>query len=225
MHPTWPVKDLQEYIRERSPEAAPLLHVLDSVGRYVDLFRYHLFEARDAMKGVVADDDPLGVENSKFVFGISPRQGEYRAAKIASEAHILGCIHSARALFDVFAFLVNGLILENAVREDRCSVSTVVPALPTGALRDRLQILLDSHWYKYVCAFVNTAKHRYLIRHGYWVSFESGAAEIRLEGFTYNGESYATCSAEDVLKGALEVKNAVVECGNLLNACALEGAV
>ena len=80
-----------------------------------------------------------------------------------------------------------------------------------------MRTLIDSEWFGYVSAFVNTAKHRYLVRHGFHVSLETGEASIRLEGFEYRGVQYPPYSADDVLKGVIEVKNAVVDCGKLLN--------
>jgi len=196
--------------------------VLDSICRYVDIFQYHLVLARDAMKAVVVVDDPHRIENTKYVLGLSEKQKEYALAKVASEANILGCIHSTRALLDVFAFLVNGLLLGTCIPASKCDIRSVAVALPDSPLKRRLQELLGSTWFAYLSAFVNTAKHRQLVPHAFWVSFESADVGIRLDGFEYNGVAYSSLSVDDLLRGIIEVQRAVVDSGKLLNEAAFE---
>ncbi len=217
MSASWDVAALRKHIASLGEGSAELGPVLASVCRYVDIFRYHLFLARDAMKAVVVEDDPHGIENTKYVFGLSERQEEYAHAKIASEANILGCIHSTRALLDVFAFLVNGLALGARVPAGKCDIRAVTGGLTDSRLKTRLQELLGSTWFGYLSAFVNTAKHRQLVPHGFWVSFESADVGIRLDGFEYNGVTYKSQSADDLLRGIIEVQCAVVDSGKLLN--------
>jgi hypothetical protein len=223
MSSPWNIAALRSHIQKSGELSNDLVRILDSVGRYVDIFRYHMLHARDAMKAVVVENDPYGIENTRYVLGASERQEEYARAKIASEANILGCIHSSRALLDVFAFLVNGLLLGARISPRRCDIKTVAAALPDSPLRQRLQVLIGSSWFGYVSAFVNTAKHRQLVPHGFWVSFETGAAGIRLEGFEYEGVRYNSYTAEELLRGVIEVKNSVVDSGKLLNQLVLGG--
>ncbi len=216
MGSSWSILALKRQIERGSGDTRELVRILDSVGRYVDIFEYHKGLARDAMK-VVVQDNPHGMENLRFVLGGSERQHEYKRAKIASEANILASIHAARALVDVFAFLVNALVLGSRIPATRCDIRSVSAVLPNSPMAARLNQLLNSHWFNYVSAFVNTAKHRHLVPHGFWVELELGAAGIRLEGFEYNDVSYPAYSVEDLLHGVIEVRNSVVDCGKLLN--------
>ena len=50
------------------------------------------------------------------------------------------------------------------------------------------------------------------------VSIEEDRAGIRIGGFTYGATSFKTYWGHEVLEGAIEVKNAIIECGRILNA-------
>lgn len=212
---TWSLKPLRLHVRTLGPEDAHLSRIIDSIDRYVAIFRYHLFLARDAMKTVVVADDMH--HNLEFIFGSSKQQEEYAQAKIESEANILGCIHSVRALFDVFAFALNGLLLRSRISARKSNIQIVTGALSESLLKANLQQLLISPWFRYVSAFVNTAKHRQLVPHGFFISFETGVANIRLDSFECEGDVFPACTADELLQGILEVKNAIVDCGAQLN--------
>ncbi|MGQ0696822.1 MAG: hypothetical protein ACT4PZ_01135 [Panacagrimonas sp.] len=217
MTPSWNLKELRDYVRATRPGDEETLEVARSVGRYIQIFRYHLSEARDAMKGVIAEDASQGRENLEYVFGISSRQDEYHKAMIRSEANLLACAHTARSLFEVFSHLINGLLLNNALSRGDCDIVKATGKLPPSPLKEALDELLDSHWFRYVKAFDNTAKHRSLVRHGFHVSFEDGVAAVRIDGFEFKGKSFPRYKAEAFLTGVLEVKNKVVDCGRSLN--------
>jgi hypothetical protein len=84
-------------------------------------------------------------------------------------------------------------------------------------LKDRLDKLLESHWYNYVAAFINTTKHRQLVQHKVAVSIEENRVGIRIGAFNYGKKSFKTYWDHEVLEGAIEVKNVIIECGRLLN--------
>lgn len=90
--------------------------------------------------------------------------------------------------------------------------------MPASSLTSRLEVLLQSDWYNYVAAFTNTSKHRQLVQHLMTVSIEENRAGIRLAAFTYGNRSFKAYWAHEVLCGAIEVKNGIIECGRLLNA-------
>jgi len=91
MSETWNLAELRDHICHLGDDKRFLLDVVDSVGRSEWIFRYHLFTARDALKGFVDDRDPAGRKNVEFVLGASEQQNEYNYAQLVSEAHIIGC--------------------------------------------------------------------------------------------------------------------------------------
>lgn len=66
-------------------------------------------------------------------------------------------------------------------------------------------------------SYVNTAKHRRLVGQLFSVSFEDGSAKLEVPGFTYRSHDFASYSLHDVLRGIIEVRNGIVQCGIELN--------
>lgn len=224
MSPSWNIEALRKHIDALGTDRE--LHgAVDAIDRYVWIFRYHLRTARDAMKGIVHDDDPHGIKNMQLVFGSDDRQDAYNQAKLISEAHLLSCLHCARAMFDIFSHLVNGLMMEKVIPVRYCTLKKVAKRLPVCPLKSELQSLLENKWFKYVDGFLNTAKHRGLVQHSFHVSFIDASAGIRLAGFEYEGITHPQYSADELLRGVLEVKNKIVDCGMLLNDAVIASAV
>lgn len=225
MKPTWDLKELRDDIRRKRSDSDELLEVVHSIDRYIQIFLFHMEGARDAMDEVVDPDDPQKKEYLDFVFGNSERQDDYYYAKLASEAHILGTIHSARAIFDVFAFLINRLLLNGAIPDNRCDIRSVTRALQSPPLKSELDALIETYWFRYVSAFINTAKHRMLVNHSFHVGLEDPYTGIRIGAFEYNGKEYPRYEVRELLEGVLGVKNKIVDCGRLLNDQALSSSV
>lgn len=217
MNEKWNLAELRDYIRHLGEEKRFLLDVVDSVDRSVLIFRYHLFTARDALKGIVDDHDPIGRKNFEFILGSSEQQKDFNRARLVSEANIIGCIHTARNIFDIFAQLVNGLALNSAIEIRSCNIHAVHDNLPPSPLKDCISELRDSDWFNYISGFINTTKHRRLIQHSFTLSFAEGFAEVRISAFKYNGRDYPAYWANEVLRGVVEVKNRIIVCGCALN--------
>lgn len=215
MREQWSLEELRAHIRGGGDHA--LLDVVNSIGRAAEIFTYHLFTARDALNGIIDESHPAGFKNLQFVLGASERQDEYAYAKIVNEANVIGCIHAARSIFDIFSHLVNGLLLGSSIPTHVCDIAKAKEALPQSELKDHISSLLASDWYNYVVGFINTTKHRRFVPHQFSVSFESDAAGIKLESFEYNGRQFPAYWGTEVLQGVLAVKNSVVACGRALN--------
>lgn len=173
--------------------------------------------ARDAMNGLYSDVRNE-VEELLFVFGASDRQHDFEHAKIVSEAHIIGCLHTARGIWDLFAQLLNALVLPQPLSVATCDIGRVAEALPPSPLKDAVNRSIESNWYLYVMAFTNTTKHRRLVQHLVSVSFAEQRSGIKLAAFKYNRRAFPAYWDTEVLQGAIEVKNGINECGRLLNA-------
>ena len=217
MSDSWDIDALRTYLSNSLGPKSPSLAVVDSLDRYVGIFLYHLYTARDAMKGVVHTDDPYGLENSKYIFGLSVRQNEYHKAMVVTEANTLGCIHATRAIYDVFSHLLNDLLLCGVIGERQCEIASVAARLPDSQLKQILDSLLGSQWFSYVTAFINTAKHRRLVGQFFYVSFEDGSAGLHIPEFSYNGKAFTSYPLEEVLRGVVDVKNSIVYGGRALN--------
>lgn len=200
------------------PDPDQVLELINSISRSIQIFRYHMATARDAMKGILVESEPQGPENFMLIFGVSEKQDEFAYAMIVSEANLIGCLYTARSLWDLFAQLVNALTLVEPQAIDKCNIKNVSDVMLPSPLKAKLIGLLKSDWYTYVAAFINTTKHRQLVQHMMTISIEEDQAGIRMRGFTYKTQVFKPYWGHEVLEGAIEVKNTIIECGRLLNA-------
>lgn len=217
MSKSWNTKLLKKHVEGLGKEKQSLLEVINSLERYVRIFRYHLEIARDAMSKVFSDEERQSAELDKLAFGLSSRLSDYWDAEIITEANVLGCIHSARAIFDVFAQLVNGLIVTPPLPEKDCSINLVLAKLPDSPMKTTIGDLISSDWYEYSNAFVNTAKHRRLVKQRGVVSLERRELFVRVAEFEYRGKSYPQYSLLELLQGVVDTKNRLIDCGIELN--------
>lgn len=213
----WELKDLRAYIRQLPGGGRDMQAVLSSLARSHSIFGYHVCTARDAMNGILDKEDPTSRNNFKVIFGDAENATEVNRASVVSEAHIIGCMHTVRSIADFFAQLVNGLVLGNKFDVDRCELKHVINAMPDSELQARLKSLFESYWFGYVTGFINTTKHRQLVQHSTSLAFDEGRAGVRIGAFRYRGSDYPPYWVTNVLEGAIEAKNAVVDCGVLLN--------
>ena len=217
MSESWSLDVLRTHAETLGAQRDALVEVVDSIGEYVDIFLYHFASARDAMKGLVYDDDPTGAKNLQYIFGTADKQIEFKRAKIRSQAHIVAVANTTRALYDVFSHLVNGFVLENALPTAACDIRRAAERVPPSGLKQELDELLKSYWFDYLSAFTNVVKHRKFVRQGFHVAFDGSPPGVRIQGFEYNGKTFAEYAANEFLVGVLEVKNRVVACGCALN--------
>lgn len=217
----WSFADLKRYIRALPENQHGLLRTVESMDRSTTIFRYHLFTARDALKGLLDESQPSSVANLKVVLRVSDGE-DVSLAYTVSEAHLISCIHSVRASADIFSNLVNGLLLGHTLKPWECQIHRVTDYLPVSPLRDQLQRFKTSHWFRYISAFINTAKHRQLVEHSVSVSFVENRVGARVGAFEYDGASYQAAWVHDVLEGLVEAKKELLLCGIELNrACGL----
>jgi hypothetical protein len=211
---SWSFKALREHVKSRNEESELDIERIKSIDRAIDIYRYHLHQAK-TQNDLVQAGTPR--EQMKLIFPSEENREEIWQRKIAIQANTQACIHSARAIHDLFAQLINSLILDSKVPVFKCDINIVTKELQSSDLKEHLQALLDSHEFKYVNAFVNTIKHRNIVEFGSLISFETNECGVRFKGFKFNGSTYDQKWAEDVLKVTLEVKNTVVTAGCILN--------
>lgn len=218
-NPVWNNKALRDHARRLGHrEIDPLPVAIDSVSRAIAIFHYHAYQAYDVVRAVVKDGEPATEEHLMLALGASDQQEQYHEASLAGQAHILGALHAARSMYDILSHVVNGLLLTPQLSVDSCDIHKARDALPSGNLRTTLDGLIQSHWFQYIQGFINIAKHRYLISPNLGVCFIDNVAAMKISAFEYKGRQFPQYWTTDVLKGAFEVRNKIIECGCALNA-------
>jgi len=184
----------------------------------IDIFHFNAYAAKDALAGFVKEGEQPTIAHMRLIFGASEHQEEFSGARLASEAHLLGALLATRSVYDIFSQIVNALLLAPKLDERACNIHAVRDSLPAGRLRGDLDKLLASDWFRYVHAFVNLSKHRFMIEHGVNMSFVNDTVGVQVGAFSYGKDNWPAKSATEVLQGAFEVKNQVASCGRALNA-------
>ena len=220
---SWDLGELRKIVRKRPADSSDGLKVLRSVGRSLEIVDYHVLHARHAATETVADNDAERLRLFAAVMGALDEQHLHDDAMLVSQAHTVACMHATRNATDIFAQLVNLLLLDQLIAVEDCDIHRVarkVRERPACApLASALDQLLDLHWSKYVAAYTNTSKHRRLVDHSFRVSFEEGGVTgVRIGGFAYSKrgrkagdkgvwESYGEYPVREVLGGVIEVRN------------------
>jgi hypothetical protein len=218
MTPTaWDIGALKAHLHATLPDSSHACELLRSISHDGAIFRYHMATARDALKGIVNDAHPTGPESLLLALGGSGKRDEFEYAKVVSEAHLIGCLHTARSMWDHIAQVLNALLLAKPLPVADCDIAKVAAALSVSPLKEQIDEVLTSHWYRYIAAFINTVKHRHLVEHMFTVSLEHDRAGVRIGAFSYGSRAFDAYWGTEVLEGAIEVKNGVVASGRLLN--------
>lgn len=215
----WNLSSLRSYIRAHCKDKEHLLELVSSIDRSNRIFVYHMTSARDAMKHFFSPGEAnLESETLLAMLGGSERQDEFEWQKVISEAHLIGCLHTARGLWDIYGQLLNALVATAPLSIKDCDIVRVAKVLPASPLRDRVNSMLSGYWFGYLSAFINVTKHRQLIRHSTSISFEEDRAGVQVGAFEYKGQAFTKQWDVEVLQGAIEVKNEAITCGRELNA-------
>lgn len=220
----WNLKELRDQVTNAQPEnAKSIVEVINSLSRSREIFEYHKCLARDAFAAFNTEHDPSGMEFAKHAFGYAEDEDVLWRAGLVSEANLIGCISITRNSFDNFGQLLNDLVVPFPCKGN-FYIKDVLNALPTGQLKDQLDVAVSSDWFGYVHAFMNTVKHRQLITHNASLSFVDDNRGGKVLGFDHKGKHYTGRWAREVLMGTVELQNSLTACGRELNRLYLRDA-
>lgn len=217
MSDSWNLPALRSHVESLGETKRHLLAAVESIDRYKKIFRYHVSTAIHSMDGILNEKDPYDPINLRSTLGTFLETAEFRRAEVICDANVLGCMHAARSLFDVFSHLVNELVLGGILSPRDCDLRKVIQKLAPSQLKSDLELLKDSKWFRYVSAYVNAAKHRFLVSQSTHLAFDVEFVGVRIASFEFDGDSYPEISLRELLLGVIEVKNQIIKCGNTLN--------
>lgn len=96
---------------------------------------------------------------------MSPRPEAVEEYKLKVEAYVIGYAHAVHSLFDLTLQVINVVILNKVLLQDKVTWNAMKPQLEKGGktthkIRQTITSLTDSKEWKYLHEFVNTIKHR-----------------------------------------------------------------
>lgn len=217
----WDLVALKGYINTVKPEKVWLLSTVDSVAHSLYIYQYHKNLARDAFASYHIDQDPDGIKLFAGVMMMGTDE-TFEEAKLASEANLIAAINITRNTFDIFAQIVNALVLPQPLCIEHCTFSKARDGLPEGKLKEEITRVTRLPWFRYLAGFSNTIKHRQLISHKPSQKHKSDTGEYlgggaEVAGFEHGGRKFESFWVNEVLEGTVEMYNEIVTLGISLN--------
>ncbi len=192
-----------------------LLNTINSVDKYIMFFRYHNHEIMQ----IIANWNSIEQDSERFklIIGIHDNQAQFKIARISAHAHFIASVNCVRNLYDIFAQLANGLILDIPIPIDKCDIHKIAKSNIPHTLKDEITRLTDSYWFQYTEAFSNTIKHRIIVELNYRIRPNEDRFEPYIFKFLYRDKAYDECYITDALEGIVDTQNKILACGNVLN--------
>lgn len=219
MATTWKLNELQDWLETNRPDDIQTASLPKSLSRSAFILHYHVRLARDAFAEF---KEPDGSSEKMFVAMMS-FEPDFSRAALAQEANLIAAIHTVRNYADIFAQLVNTLLIPVPVPEKYCSFGRVAGDLPDSAFKQLMQELNSSHWFRYLAAFSNISKHRHLLESQPSASFDEDVIGLRVQEFSYEfnpkepGTVFARCWGHDLLEETYTVYRRILKLGQMLN--------
>lgn len=219
MATTWKLKELQEWIETNRPDDTQTANLPKSLSRSAFIVHYHVHLARDAFAEF---KEPDGSTDKMFI-AMMTFEPDFSRAALVQEANVIAAIHTVRNYADIFAQLVNTLLIPVPVPEKESSFGRIAKDLPESAFKQCMQELNSSHWFRYLAAFSNISKHRRLLESKPSVSFDEGLGGLRVQEFSYTFSPkeaetlFPRCWGHDVLDETYTVYRRILELGQKLN--------
>lgn len=146
------------------------------------------------------------------------------------EGHIIPYMTILHTAGDTFAQILNLTLLKPALTEDLVSLKGLTKITPANELvakcQQEISSFLISDEFKYLDGFVNTLKHRHLLKQEWTMEMISGGPfqiGFRYEGFQYRGESFPKKWGKDLLELRRPIRRGLVGIGRQIN-CLLKAA-
>lgn len=131
---------------------------------------------------------------------------EWKNVEFTSEAHTIAASHALHSMADVMAQIVNHVIFEGKIPENKVSLKTIKNGykgtkLPNN-IEQAIDKLLNDLGCKYIDAFVNKIKHQHLIYRKYVLNGKhpNFSKALRFKSFQHKEKSYPETWAIDIIE-------------------------
>jgi len=199
----------KSYIEKLDVDIDSCVANLRSLSRGTDIYEYHKSMAYELFMEITPKNN-----KDALMLVLTPRT-ETKEQSLAIQANVQAAIHAARSLYDIFAQLLNKVVLQERFSVRECMLYKVRPLITEPTLKETLDSVVESESYKYISAFVNTIRHRDLVYLGANFDFFENKAELKFESFSYSNEIYPSLRGIDALEHSLNAKNAVITLVNI----------
>jgi len=199
----WEIKELEKAVRNACGDqyADAIREPLQSFSWKSDMAFFHACEAERILKEAIAatpginHHDPLPLATGKAVIIAASEAGQsLRLARFKAEAHIIASAQALHSLCDIVCHVVYWAYkldtIPSAPATTRLNLHTILRTLyklpqhtTTASL---IQAVVDSPEFIYLCAYVNTTKHKSLVISSMAASMDGeGRGGMRIGAFSY----------------------------------------
>jgi hypothetical protein len=221
----WNIGELKELVRLRHGDdhSEKVWEPVQSVAFRIQMAHYHATECERLTHnpdGAPLEDAGPGafLKAALECVGAGSQAAKRQLALFAAEAHALASAQAAHACLDMFAHVLYwGMAMDQVqrLREKEISFSTVLTLMQRDANASSVVTLADALYRApqtaYLAAYVNTVKHRRLIRANPSVRFEDEPGHgLRINSFSYDAKTHGGRFAEKWVREFLFEDNVYV---------------
>lgn len=206
----------RSYIENINVDIDSCVANLRSLSRGADIYEYHKSTAYELLTRIAPKN------NREALMLVLIPQAELKVQKLAIQANIQAAIHTARSLYDIFAQLLNKIVLNEKFSVGNCMLHKVRPLIEEPMLKEALDTAVGAESYGYINAFVNIIKHRDLVSLGPTLDFAENKAGLKFESFRYSGKTYPSLWGAEALEYSLNAKNTIISLVDIFERHTLE---
>ena len=202
----WNIKSLREFVHTNEENEEQSLELIRSIDSSLKILKYHTSMA------VYLNEKIRPYSETKDMSKVLSQED-----KIAIQANIQAAAHLTRATFDIFAQLINRIVLSGELTIRECDFNKVVKKMSASPLKSHLLEVKASEEYLYLNAWVNTVKHRNLVMPNTQASYITDDAGVYFNSFEFNEKEYPALWAKELVEKILILRKRVIQTGKLLN--------
>lgn len=200
----WNLRSLRDAVQEAHGKvyAGKAWDAMQSLNMKKKMAMFHATEAMRVMQESVlkapgvGSDDRESIAAGKAIF-IATTRGEagqqVRDAEFCSQAHVVASVQAVHSLCDIVSYVVYWSFrmdgLKKSLAENEVNLHKVKRYLEEAQGYDatvvRIHDLLESHEFHYLADYVNTTKHKVLIKSPLSADLVRDRAGLRIKPFTY----------------------------------------
>lgn len=200
---------------------------LKSVSWKLAQAEYHIKESKRVLTDTLPNEVDLTAMSKIAGWGGGPDREKFQRASFAAEAHLIAFAQSLHSVTDIEAqVIVHALNLNNTSNlSDKSGIKDVKAHLTKKRvyteLLDTINNLLSSQEYLYLEAYVNTTKHRTLIKNYFKLNLTTTNEQqygIEISDFSFKGKDFPSKPADDFTGEIhMRISDGIRNVGSVLN--------
>jgi len=210
----WNLNALKAHIEQTQTDPKAGIGFVESISRTIQIYKYHECEVFPFLNN--GSNIPV-CDKFQDLISMGEKRIEHEEEMVMIQAHIQAALYNVRAMYDLFAQLLNMVLLSSKYEVSACNINKVFNVLPKSSLKDELDTVLCGFNYQYVNSFINTIKHRNLLKCSHTLDFIDDRSEIKVSNFQYQKNDYEEKWGSEVLTYAYELTNQLINLGESLN--------